>query len=239
MRIRLQLDLILASALCVCALPLAGRTNPFPQSANTSTRKLSAGSDSSSSSASSAASSSTKSSSTKSASTKSASTPKAATAKSSSTSTAKKIATSRKTVARKTVRPHAPLAPTSGRISEIQSALASQGAYQGDPTGRWDDATVGAMRKFQSANGLNPSGKLDAHTLEKLGLGSDTAGRGAPYPRVAPLGSTPGGPAPQVSAIPKPAAPSPLTSSPITPSTMTGDASDPPNASTSISPAQN
>ena len=39
-----------------------------------------------------------------------------------------------------------------------------------------------AMKKFQSANGLNPSGKLDALTLQKLGLGSETAGLAAPTP---------------------------------------------------------
>lgn len=72
--------------------------------------------------------------------------------------------------------------PTSERISEIQEALARKGAFSGTPTGKWDDDTVDAMRKFQVSNGLNPSGKLDAPTLQKLGLGSDTAGLGAPTP---------------------------------------------------------
>jgi len=38
------------------------------------------------------------------------------------------------------------------------------------------------MRKYQSAHGLNPSGKLDAPTLQRLGLGSQTAGVAAPTP---------------------------------------------------------
>ena len=73
-------------------------------------------------------------------------------------------------------------APTSDRVIEIQSALAKDGAFQGSPNGKWDDSTSAAMRKFQSAHGLNPSGKLDAPTLQRLGLGSQTAGVAAPTP---------------------------------------------------------
>jgi len=45
---------------------------------------------------------------------------------------------------------------------------------------KWDSNTVAAMQKFQSANGLDPSGKLDATSLQKLGLGSGIAGVSAP-----------------------------------------------------------
>lgn len=89
-------------------------------------------------------------------------------------------------------------APTADRISEIQSALSRGGYYQGDPTGRWDASTISAMRKFQSASGVDPTGKLDALSLQKLGLGSDIAGVSAPKP-VPPPGSaapTSGAPAP-------------------------------------------
>jgi hypothetical protein len=41
------------------------------------------------------------------------------------------------------------------------------------------------MKKFQAGHGLNPSGKLDAPTLNKLGLGSQTAGVAAPMPPIA------------------------------------------------------
>jgi peptidoglycan hydrolase-like protein with peptidoglycan-binding domain len=75
-------------------------------------------------------------------------------------------------------------APAPDRISEIQSALAREGYYQGDPTGKFDSATLTALEKFQSANGLGSSGKLDAPTLQKLGLGSDVAGVSAPKPVV-------------------------------------------------------
>ncbi|HXJ06427.1 MAG TPA: peptidoglycan-binding domain-containing protein [Candidatus Acidoferrum sp.] len=74
--------------------------------------------------------------------------------------------------------------PTSDRISEIQSALAKDGSFNGSPDGKWDDATVEAIKKFQGSHGLNPSGKLDAKTLQKLGLGSQTAGLAPPMPPV-------------------------------------------------------
>jgi hypothetical protein len=73
-------------------------------------------------------------------------------------------------------------APTTDRVIEIQSALAKDGSFHGSPSGKWDDDTTAAMRKYQSAHGLNPSGKLDAPTLQRLGLGSQTAGVAAPTP---------------------------------------------------------
>ena len=90
-------------------------------------------------------------------------------------------------------------APTAQRISEIQQALAKNGAYAGTPNGKWDASTVEAMKKFQVARGLNPSGKLDAKTLQQLGLGSQTAGIAPPTPAVRissidnPQGSPQGG----------------------------------------------
>jgi peptidoglycan hydrolase-like protein with peptidoglycan-binding domain len=75
-------------------------------------------------------------------------------------------------------------APTPDRISEIQKALAKDGSFTGTPNGKWNDSTVEAMKKFQAGHGLNPSGKLDALTLQKLGLGSQTAGVAAPLPPV-------------------------------------------------------
>ena len=71
-------------------------------------------------------------------------------------------------------------APTADRITEIQTALSKDGSYKGTPNGKWDADSIEAMRNFQAAHGLNPSGKLDALSLEKLGLGSQTAGVAAP-----------------------------------------------------------
>src|ERR1700719_519544 len=75
-------------------------------------------------------------------------------------------------------------APTPQRISEIQQALAKNGAYAEAPNGKWGASTVEAMKKFQGAHGLTPSGKLDAKTLQQLGLGSQTAGIAPPTPAV-------------------------------------------------------
>ena len=75
-------------------------------------------------------------------------------------------------------------APDAQRISEIQTALAKDGSLIGKPSGKWDPSTIDAMKKFQEAHGLNPSGKLDAKTLQKLGLGSQTAGLAPPMPPV-------------------------------------------------------
>jgi peptidoglycan hydrolase-like protein with peptidoglycan-binding domain len=72
--------------------------------------------------------------------------------------------------------------PAPDRISEIQQALAKDGSFTGTPNGKWDAPTVEAMKKFQDAHGLNPSGKLDAKTLQQLGLGSRTAGVAPPLP---------------------------------------------------------
>ena len=75
-------------------------------------------------------------------------------------------------------------APEANRISEIQTALARDGSFSGAPNGKWDDATVAAMKKYQESHGLNPTGKLDAKTLQSLGLGSQTAGAAPPTPPV-------------------------------------------------------
>jgi peptidoglycan hydrolase-like protein with peptidoglycan-binding domain len=75
-------------------------------------------------------------------------------------------------------------APTPDRISEIQQALAKDGSFGGTPNGKWDASTIEATRKFQEAHGLNPTGKLDAKTLQHLGLGSRTAGVAPPVPPV-------------------------------------------------------
>src|ERR1700734_3801310 len=85
-------------------------------------------------------------------------------------------------------------APTAARISEIQSALARNGYYQGQPNGKWDSNTVSAMQKFQSSNGLEASGKLNALSLQKLGLGSSIAGVSAPKPKQPTSNSVPAQP---------------------------------------------
>jgi peptidoglycan hydrolase-like protein with peptidoglycan-binding domain len=99
---------------------------------------------------------------------------------SSSTKSKKKKTTSSKS--KKSAKTKGQAAPTSDRIREIQSALQKDGSYAGEPNGKWDAATVEAMKSYQDKNGLSPTGKIDAITLNKLGLGSETAGKGAPVP---------------------------------------------------------
>jgi murein L,D-transpeptidase YcbB/YkuD len=100
-------------------------------------------------------------------------------AQTSSTSTKKKKASSK---SKKKGKVKGQAAPTPDRIKEIQTALQKDGSYEGTPTGKWDAATMDAMKKYQVKKGLNPTGKIDAVTLNKLGLGSGTAGKGAPVP---------------------------------------------------------
>src|SRR5580704_18768770 len=115
-----------------------------------------------------------------------------------STATAKK-----KTVSKKHHSKREPTqkAPTPARITEIQTALERRGYYQGDPNGKWDSNTVNAMQKFQSENGLESSGKINALSLQKLGLGSSIAGVSAPKP-VQPQPSKPAVSAPVAAPAP-------------------------------------
>jgi peptidoglycan hydrolase-like protein with peptidoglycan-binding domain len=131
----------------------------------------------------SAASSSVKSHATPSATTKQSSTKPSG---KNSTSAAKK-AFSKSSSSKRTRKQPGQKAPTADRVSEIQVALAKDGSFQGSPSGKWDEATTAAMRRFQASHGLNPSGKLDAPTLQRLGLGSEIAGVAAPTP---PPGAT-------------------------------------------------
>ena len=118
--------------------------------------------------------------------------PQSSSTSSGSTAPAKKKTSSKKHHSR---REPTQKAPTPARISEIQSALARNGYYQGEPNGKWDSNTIGSMQKFQSSNGLEASGKLNALSLQKLGLGSSIAGVGAPKP-VQPPSSKPPASAP-------------------------------------------
>jgi len=98
----------------------------------------------------------------------------------SSTNTASSNRKSRKKKRVTSHRKPSQMAPTPDRIDDIQSALARGGYYKGEPNGKMDADTVDALQRFQSANGLDTNGKLDALTLQKLGLGSEIAGVSSP-----------------------------------------------------------
>lgn len=93
-------------------------------------------------------------------------------------------------------------APTPDRIKEIQAALQKDGSYQGEPTGKWDAATIEAMKKYQDKNGFPSTGKIDALSLDKLGLGSETAGKGAPTPATTASSSSTSTAAPPAASAP-------------------------------------
>jgi hypothetical protein len=61
--------------------------------------------------------------------------------------------------------------PESDRIGTIQQALVKSGYLSGEPTGRWDDQTREAMRRYQADNGFPVTGLPEAKSLMKLGLG--------------------------------------------------------------------
>jgi peptidoglycan hydrolase-like protein with peptidoglycan-binding domain len=103
-----------------------------------------------------------------------------ATLKKTSSSKARSASHGRKSSRRSSRRERGQKVPTADRISEIQKALAKDGSFTGTPNGKWDTSTIEATRKFQEAHGLNPTGKLDAKTLQQLGLGSQTAGVAPP-----------------------------------------------------------
>jgi peptidoglycan hydrolase-like protein with peptidoglycan-binding domain len=77
-------------------------------------------------------------------------------------------------------RARAQQAPSADRIRSIQAALAQAGVYSGNPTGKWDAASIAAMKRFQESRGLAPTGKIDARSLQALGLGSEVAGKSPP-----------------------------------------------------------
>jgi peptidoglycan hydrolase-like protein with peptidoglycan-binding domain len=185
--VRAALLVLLTSSLAGLGVPASfGQTAASARSKNASSRRTTSAQGSQARTAAkkkSAASSSVKSPSTASATTKKSSTKPSG---KNSTNAAKKTSGRSSSSIRARKQP-GQKAPTADRVSAIQSALAKDGSFQGSPSGRWDDATAAAMRRFQASHGLNPSGKLDAPTLQRLGLGSEIAGVAAPTP---PPGAT-------------------------------------------------
>lgn len=70
-------------------------------------------------------------------------------------------------------RNHGQQAIDSQRAREIQEALIREHYLQGESSGRWDDETQQAMRRYQAENGWQSKNVPDARALIKLGLGPD------------------------------------------------------------------
>jgi|SRR5215471_14876899 len=64
------------------------------------------------------------------------------------------------------------LNPTPDRYKEIQEALVAKGYLSADQAnGQWTDASAEALKKFQSDQSLDPTGKINSLSLIALGLG--------------------------------------------------------------------
>lgn len=59
---------------------------------------------------------------------------------------------------------------TKEQIVETQKKLKDGGMYAGEASGKLDDATREALKKYQQANALKVTGTLNQVTLEKMGI---------------------------------------------------------------------
>ncbi|CAN5481661.1 hypothetical protein BH10ACI1_BH10ACI1_27810 [soil metagenome] len=59
---------------------------------------------------------------------------------------------------------------TKEQIMAAQKILKDGGMYEGEQTGKLDEATRAGLKKYQAANGLNVTGTLNQVTLLKMGI---------------------------------------------------------------------
>jgi hypothetical protein len=59
----------------------------------------------------------------------------------------------------------------SERAEQIQKALIREHYMEGQPSGKWDDATQAALRRYQADQGWQSKSVPDSRALIKLGLG--------------------------------------------------------------------
>lgn len=57
------------------------------------------------------------------------------------------------------------------RVQQIQEALVRENYLHGTPSGKWDDATQAALRRYQADNGWQSKSVPDSRALIKMGLG--------------------------------------------------------------------
>lgn len=53
-------------------------------------------------------------------------------------------------------------------VAEVQRVLAAQGFFEGPQDGRFGTMMARALRQFQGANGLKPTGEVDIRTWEAM-----------------------------------------------------------------------
>lgn len=70
------------------------------------------------------------------------------------------------------VRSRAQAAPTPERYKQIQDALAAKGFLTRDQAnGQWNAASVDALKRFQAAQNIDSTGRINSLSLIALGLG--------------------------------------------------------------------
>ncbi len=70
-------------------------------------------------------------------------------------------------------RPRGQQAIDSERAQQIQQALVREHYMTGAPSGKWDDATQQALRRYQADQGWQSKSVPDSRALIRLGLGPD------------------------------------------------------------------
>jgi hypothetical protein len=91
-------------------------------------------------------------------------------------STSQKSSTSSKSKhhsSKKSRKPKGQQAIDSERCREIQEALVREHYMSGQPSGKWDDSTQQAMRRYQADQGWQNKSVPDSRALIRLGLGPD------------------------------------------------------------------
>ena len=86
------------------------------------------------------------------------------------------------------------------RCRAIQEALIREKYLDGEPTGRWDDHSKGAMQKYQQDNGWQTKVVPDSRAIIKLGLGPSNEGLINPDTAATAMSSAPALPAEKTSA---------------------------------------
>ena len=74
---------------------------------------------------------------------------------------------------KKSSKPKGQQAIDSERCREIQEALVREHYLSGQPSGKWDDSTQEAMRRYQADQGWQNKSVPDSRALIRLGLGPD------------------------------------------------------------------
>lgn len=115
------------------------------------------------------------------------STPPKTTAKTSSAAKKQTTSKARTTTAKRRAvrRPTVQQQPTKERYAEIQQALIDRGFLEGPASGIWDKQSIEALKRFQQSEQLEPTGKITALSLIRLGLGpkrNDVASNGGGLP---------------------------------------------------------